>query len=184
MKFQVQHEPLSSWMYFAHQNSILIKLYVTHQYICKSDWRIWSATSLCHQRFSVCTVLPRVCCRLEQPSSFLSPTESRTHWQDLSPERGSTAWTGSPQLCSTLEETEPLQAQARGVNKGGQDPVHSSYFMFVSSCQWWQITHQLSAVKRSISSPRRVWNLSLLRSTVVYLQIRFSDSFNVCGNNT
>lgn len=107
---------------------ILIKVHTTHQYTCKSGWRICSATSLCRQHFSACRVLPRVCCRLEQQSSSLSPTESRTHCQDQSPEQGSTAWTGSPPRCNTLEETEPLQYQAREVNKEGQDPVRSSYF--------------------------------------------------------
>lgn len=59
--------------------SNLIQIYSTHQHICKSGWRIWSAISLCHQHFSVCTVLPRVCCRLEPQSRFLSRTESHTH---------------------------------------------------------------------------------------------------------
>lgn len=73
-------------MYF-----IYISEFTTHQYICRSDWKIWWATSLGRPRFSGCTVLPRVWCQHAQQSSFLFPTERRTHWRDLIPEQGSTA---------------------------------------------------------------------------------------------
>lgn len=119
-----------SWIYLCYSctDSILTKMSSTHQYICMSDWRIWSATSLYHQHFSDCTVRSRVWCQREQLSSFLSLTGYRIRWQDLNPEQGSTAWTGSPPLCSTLEETEPQQAQAREVNKEYQEPASLSYF--------------------------------------------------------
>lgn len=54
-----------------------------------------------------------VCCPPGQQCNFLSLTGSRRRRQDLSPERGSTSWTGSPPLCSTLVETEPLPARAK-----------------------------------------------------------------------
>lgn len=76
-----------------------------------------------------------------------------------------------------------LQPEEKTKKSETQHVQHISPVGFLLSAAANQFEHQLSALKRSISSPRRVWNLSLLWPPVVYLQIRFSDSFNICGNN-
>lgn len=63
----------------SHKDNTCVKLIMTHRYICRSDWKTWWATSLCHQHFSDCMVLPTACCRLEWLRSFLSLSESRRH---------------------------------------------------------------------------------------------------------